>query len=236
MDERPIDDGSDIEPLPDEILAELRAVPVDELARERAIIAALAEAPRTTRRAASPLPLAGAAAAVVLLAGGAVLLSARSGDDADLAIEQQVAMEADTAEAVAADPAADQPAESASREIDDEAAEELTTASEEFDAEETESAAMDEVLTAEADDVMIDPEGAIVPEELLDEALAALSAIQAGELDPPDTDCVMIGGGPVAVTRFRGVEVVLFLDLANATVTALSVEDCSFVVDLRADS
>ena len=71
MDERPIDDGSDIEPLPDEILAELRAVPVDELARERAIIAALAEAPRTTRRAASPLPLAGAAAAVVLLAGGA---------------------------------------------------------------------------------------------------------------------------------------------------------------------
>lgn len=235
MDERPIDDGSDIEPLPDEILAELRAVPVDELARERAIIAALAEAPRTTRRAASPLPLAGAAAAVVLLAGGAVLLSARSGDDADLAIEQQVAMEADTAEAVAADPAADQPAESASREIDDEAAEELTT-SEEFDAEETESAAMDEVLTAEADDVMIDPEGAIVPEELLDEAVAALSAIQAGELDPPDTDCVMIGGGPVAVTRFRGVEVVLFLDLANATVTALSVEDCSFVVDLRADS
>lgn len=223
MDERPIDDGSDIEPLPDEILAELRAVPVDELARERAIIAALAEAPRTTRRAASPLPLAGAAAAVVLLAGGAVLLSARSGDDADLAIEQQVAMEADTAEA-------------ASREIDDEAAEELTTASEEFDAEETESAAMDEVLTAEADDVMIDPEGAIVPEELLDEAFAALSAIQAGELDPPDTDCVMIGGGPVAVTRFRGVEVVLFLDLANATVTALSVEDCSFVVDLRADS
>ncbi len=223
MDERPIDDGSDIEPLPDEILAELRAVPVDELARERAIIAALAEAPRTTRRAASPLPLAGAAAAVVLLAGGAVLLSARSGDDADLAIEQQVAMEADTAEA-------------ASREIDDEATEELTTASEEFDAEETESAAMDEVLTAEADDVMIDPEGAIVPEELLDEAFAALSAIQAGELDPPDTDCVMIGGGPVAVTRFRGVEVVLFLDLANATVTALSVEDCSFVVDLRADS
>lgn len=235
MDERPIDDGSDIEPLPDEILAELRAVPVDELARERAIIAALAEAPRTTRRAASPLPLAGAAAAVVLLAGGAVLLSARSGDDADLAIEQQVAMEADTAEAVAADPAADQPAESASREIDDEAAEELTT-SEEFDAQETESAAMDEVLTAEADDVMIDPEGAIVPEELLDEAFAALSAIQAGELDPPDTDCVMIGGGPAAVTRFRGVEVVLFLDLANATVTALSVEDCSFVVDLRADS
>ena len=145
-------------------------------------------------------------------------------------------MEADTAEAVAADPAADQPAESASREIDDEAAEELTTTSEEFDAEETESAAMDEVLTAEADDVMIDPEGAIVPEELLDEAFAALSAIQAGELDPPDTDCVMIGGGPAAVTRFRGVEVVLFLDLANATVTALSVEDCSFVVDLRADS
>ena len=223
MDERPIDDGSEIEPLPDEILAELRAVPVDELARERAIIAALAEAPRTTRRAASPLPLAGAAAAVVLLAGGAVLLSARSGDDADLAIEQQVAMEADTAEA-------------ASREIDDEAAEELTTTSEEFDAEETESAAMDEVLTAEADDVMIDPEGAIVPKELLDEAVAALSAIQAGELDPPDTDCVMVGGGPVAVTRFRGVEVVLFLDLANATVTALSVEDCSFVVDLRADS
>ena len=223
MDERPIDDGSEIEPLPDEILAELRAVPVDELARERAIIAALAEAPRTTRRAAAPLPLAGAAAAVVLLAGGAVLLSARSGDDADLAIEQQVAMEADTAEA-------------ASREIDDEAAEELTTTSEEFDAEETESAAMDEVLTAEADDVMIDPEGAIVPKELLDEAVAALSAIQAGELDPPDTDCVMVGGGPVAVTRFRGVEVVLFLDLANATVTALSVEDCSFVVDLRADS
>jgi len=222
------DESDGLEPLPDEIVAALRAVPVDEFARERAISAALAEAPRRSRRDTFSMPLVGAAAAVVLLAAGAVLLSPRGGDDADLAIEEPVALEAATSDIDAADLAV----ESAVPEFDEESASDRAMAPAADVAEEEDS----EMSVADDTASSTDDYGAIVPEELFDEAVEALAAIRESDLEPPDTDCVMIGGGPVTVTRFRGVDVVLFLDLANATVTALAVDDCSFVVDHRADS
>jgi hypothetical protein len=82
----------------------------------------------------------------------------------------------------------------------------------------------------EADAASSLDDGAVTPEELFDEAAEALAAIQSGDLKPPVTDCVMMGGGPVLISRFRGVEVVVFADLANSSVTALATSDCSFVV------
>ncbi|MGA1452255.1 MAG: hypothetical protein ACO36D_10215, partial [Ilumatobacteraceae bacterium] len=91
--------------------------------------------------------------------------------------------------------------------------------------------AMDD--TGEADTQATVDDGAETPAELFDEATEALAAIQSGELKPPATDCVMMGGGPVVITVFRGVEVVLFADLANGSVTALATSDCGFVVDYQ---
>ena len=91
--------------------------------------------------------------------------------------------------------------------------------------------AMDD--TGEADTQAVVDDGAETPAELFDEATEALAAIQSGELKPPATDCVMMGGGPVVITLFRGVEVVLFADLANGSVTALATSDCGFVVDYQ---
>lgn len=108
-------------------------------------------------------------------------------------------------------------------------------ASDEFSADEPaaiEAApAMDD--TGEADTQATVDDGAETPAELFDEATEALAGIQSGELKPPATDCVMMGGGPVVITVFRGVEVVLFADLANGSVTALATSDCGFVVDYQ---
>ena len=209
--------------LPEDVLRALRSVEVDELARERAITAALAAAPQ--RRRINPTPLLGVAAAVLLVVAGAgIVLPRAGGDDSEVAIESA----ADTA---------------ASDEIQVEAAEapeaelmvEERVASDEFSADEpaaieaaTEMDDADEAGTKS----MVD-EGAETPAELFDEATEALAAIQSGELKPPATDCVMMGGGPVVITLFRGVEVVLFADLANGSVTALATSDCGFVVDYQ---
>ena len=211
------------ETLPDDVLHALRSVEVDELARERAITAALAAAPR--RRRVNPAPLLGAAAAVLLVvAGTAIVLPRTGGDDAEIAIESA----ADTA-------ASDEMQVEAAEAPEAELMVEERVASDEFSADEPaaiEAApAMDD--TGEADTQAVVDDGAETPAELFDEATEALAAIQSGELKPPATDCVMMGGGPVVITVFRGVEVVLFADLANGSVTALATSDCGFVVDYQ---
>ena len=211
------------ETLPDDVLHALRSVEVDELARERAITAALAAAPR--RRRVNPAPLLGAAAAVLLVvAGTAIVLPRTGGDDAEIAIESA----ADTG-------VSDEMQVEAAEAPEAELMVEERVASDEFSADEPaaiEAApAMDD--TGEADTQAVVDDGAETPAELFDEATEALAAIQSGELKPPATDCVMMGGGPVVITVFRGVEVVLFADLANGSVTALATSDCGFVVDYQ---
>jgi len=209
--------------LPDDVLHALRSVEVDQLARERAITAALAAAPQ--RRRINPTPLLGVAAAVLLVvAGAAIVLPRTGGDDAEIAIESA----ADTA-------ASDEMQVEAAEAPEAELMVEERVASDEFSADEPaaiEAApAMDD--TGEADTQATVDDGAETPAELFDEATEALAGIQSGELKPPATDCVMIGGGPVVITLFRGVEVVLFADLANGSVTALATSDCGFVVDYQ---
>ncbi len=209
--------------LPDDVLHALRSVEVDQLARERAITAALAAAPQ--QRRINPTPLLGAAAAVLLVvAGAAIVLPRTGGDDAEIAIESA----ADTA-------ASDEMQVEAAEAPEAELMVEERVASDEFSADEPaaiEAApAMDD--TGEADTQATVDDGAETPAELFDEATEALAGIQSGELKPPATDCVMMGGGPVVITLFRGVEVVLFADLANGSVTALATSDCGFVVDYQ---
>ncbi len=209
--------------LPDDVLRALRSVEVDELARERAITAALAAAPQ--QRRINPTPLLGVAAAVLLVvAGAAIVLPRAGGDDAEIAIESA----ADTA-------ASDEMQVEAAEAPEAELMVEERVASDEFSADEPaaiEAApAMDD--TGEADTQATVDDGAETPAELFDEATEALAGIQSGELKPPATDCVMMGGGPVVITVFRGVEVVLFADLANGSVTALATSDCGFVVDYQ---
>jgi hypothetical protein len=209
--------------LPDDVLHALRSVEVDELARERAITAALAAAPQ--RRRINPTPLLGVAAAVLLVVAGAGIVLPRAGeDDSEVAIESAVDI-------------------AASDEMQVEAAEapetelmiEEQVANEEYSADEPASieAATEMDDAYEADTKSMVDEGAETPAELFDEATGALAGIQSGELKPPATDCVMMGGGPVVITLFRGVEVVLFADLANGSVTALATSDCGFVVDYQ---
>lgn len=209
--------------LPDDVLHALRSVEVDELARERAITAALAAAPQ--RRRINPTPLLGVAAAVLLVVAGAGIVLPRAGeDDSEVAIESAVDI-------------------AASDEMQVEAAEapetelmiEERVANEEYSADEPASieAATEMDDAYEADTKSMVDEGAETPAELFDEATEALAGIQSGELKPPATDCVMMGGGPVVITVFRGVEVVLFADLANGSVTALATSDCGFVVDYQ---
>jgi hypothetical protein len=209
--------------LPDDVLHALRSVEVDELARERAITAALAAAPQ--RRRINPTPLLGVAAAVLLVVAGAGIVLPRAGeDDSEVAIESAVDI-------------------AASDEMQVEAAEapetelmiEERVANEEYSADEPASieAATEMDDAYEADTKSMVDEGAETPAELFDEATEALAGIQSGELKPPATDCVMMGGGPVVITLFRGVEVVLFADLANGSVTALATSDCGFVVDYQ---
>ena len=209
--------------LPDDVLHALRSVEVDELARERAITAALAAAPQ--RRRINPTPLLGVAAAVLLVVAGAGIVLPRAGvDDSEVAIESAVDI-------------------AASDEMQVEAAEapetelmiEERVANEEYSADEPTSieAATEMDDAYEADTKSMADEGAETPAELFDEATGALAGIQSGELKPPATDCVMMGGGPVVITLFRGVEVVLFADLANGSVTALATSDCGFVVDYQ---
>ncbi|MGA0271996.1 MAG: hypothetical protein ACO3M8_05420 [Ilumatobacteraceae bacterium] len=216
-------DDEHTETLPDDVLHALRSVEVDQLARERAITAALAAAPQ--QRRINPTPLLGAAAAVLLVvAGAAIVLPRTGGDDAEIAIESA----ADTA-------ASDEMQVEAAEAPEAELMVEERVASDEFSADEPaaiEAApAMDD--TGEADTQATVDDGAETPAELFDKATEALAAIQSGELKPPATDCVMMGGGPVVITVFRGVEVVLFADLANGSVTALATSDCGFVVDYQ---
>jgi len=216
-------DDEHTETLPDDVLHALRSVEVDKLARERAITAALAAAPQ--QRRINPTPLLGAAAAVLLVvAGAAIVLPRTGGDDAEIAIESA----ADTA-------ASDEMQVEAAEAPEAELMVEERVASDEFSADEPaaiEAApAMDD--TGEADTQATVDDGAETPAELFDEATEALAGIQSGELKPPATDCVMMGGGPVVITVFRGVEVVLFADLANGSVTALATSDCGFVVDYQ---
>ncbi|MGA1184288.1 MAG: hypothetical protein ACO3WV_02015 [Ilumatobacteraceae bacterium] len=222
MDDPRFDDEH-TETLPDDVLHALRSVEVDQLARERAITAALAAAPQ--QRRINPTPLLGAAAAVLLVvAGAAIVLPRTGGDDAEIAIESA----ADTA-------ASDEMQVEAAEAPEAELMVEERVASDEFSADEPaaiEAApAMDD--TGEADTQATVDDGAETPAELFDEATEALAGIQSGELKPPATDCVMMGGGPVVITLFRGVEVVLFADLANGSVTALATSDCGFVVDYQ---
>ena len=209
--------------LPEDVLRALRSVEVDELARERAITAALAAAPR--RRRINPTPLLGVAAAVLLVVAGAgIVLPRAGGDDSEVAIESAV----DTA-------ANDEMQVEAAEAPETELIIEEQVANEEYSADEPASieAATEMDDAYEADTKSMVDEGAETPAELFDEATEALAAIQSGELKPPATDCVMMGGGPVVITRFRGVEVVLFADLANGSVTALATSDCGFVVDYQ---
>ena len=222
VDDRRFDDEH-TERLPDDVLHALRSVEVDELARERAITAALAAAPR--RRRINATPLLGVAAAVLLVvAGAAIVLPRTGGDDAEIAVESA----ADTA-------ASDEMQVEAAEAPEAELMVEERVANDEFSADEPaaiEAApAMDD--TGEADTQATVDDGAETPAELFDEATEALAGIQSGELKPPATDCVMMGGGPVVITLFRGVEVVLFADLANGSVTALATSDCGFVVDYQ---
>ncbi|MFZ8947774.1 MAG: hypothetical protein ACO20T_02885 [Ilumatobacteraceae bacterium] len=222
MDDPRFDDEH-TETLPDDVLHALRSVEVDQLARERAITAALAAAPQ--QRRINPTPLLGAAAAVLLVvAGAAIVLPRTGGDDAEIAIESA----ADTA-------ASDEMQVEAAEAPEAELMVEERVASDEFSADEPaaiEAApAMDD--TGEADTQATVDDGAETPAELFDKATEALAGIQSGELKPPATDCVMMGGGPVVITVFRGVEVVLFADLANGSVTALATSDCGFVVDYQ---
>ena len=209
--------------LPEDVLHALRSVEVDQLARERAITAALAAAPQ--QRRINPTPLLGAAAAVLLVVAGAgIVLPRTGGDDAEIAIESA----ADTA-------ASDEMQVEAAEAPEAELMVEERVANEEYSADQSaaiEAApAMDD--TGEADTQATVDDGAETPAELFDEATEALAGIQSGELKPPATDCVMMGGGPVVITVFRGVEVVLFADLANGSVTALATSDCGFVVDYQ---
>ncbi len=209
--------------LPDDVLHALRSVEVDELARERAITAALAAAPQ--RRRINPTPLLGVAAAVLLVVAGAgIVLPRAGGDDSEVAIESAV----DTA-------ANDEMQVEAAEAPETELIIEEQVANEEYSADEPASieAATEMDDAYEADTKSMVDEGAETPAELFDEATEALAAIQSGELKPPATDCVMMGGGPVVITVFRGVEVVLFADLANGSVTALATSDCGFVVDYQ---
>ncbi len=209
--------------LPEDVLHALRSVEVDQLARERAITAALAAAPQ--QRRINPTPLLGAAAAVLLVvAGAAIVLPRAGGDDAEIAIESA----ADTA-------ASDEMQVEAAEAPEAELMVEERVANEEYSADEPASieAATEMDDAYEADTKSMVDEGAETPAELFDEATEALAGIQSGELKPPATDCVMMGGGPVVITLFRGVEVVLFADLANGSVTALATSDCGFVVDYQ---
>ncbi len=209
--------------LPEDVLRALRSVEVDELARERAITAALAAAPR--RRRINPTPLLGVAAAVLLVVAGAgIVLPRAGGDDSEVAIESAV----DTA-------ANDEMQVEAAEAPETELIIEEQVANEEYSADEPASieAATEMDDAYEADTKSMVDEGAETPAELFDEATEALAAIQSGELKPPATDCVMMGGGPVVITLFRGVEVVLFADPANGSVTALATSDCGFVVDYQ---
>ncbi|MGA0359900.1 MAG: hypothetical protein ACO3NX_10120, partial [Ilumatobacteraceae bacterium] len=196
---------------------------VDQLARERAITAALAAAPQ--QRRINPTPLLGAAAAVLLVVAGAgIVLPRTGGHDSEVAIESAV-------DIAASDEMQVEAAEAPEAEL----MVEERVASDEFSADEPaaiEAApAMDD--TGEADTQATVDDGAETPAELFDKATEALAAIQSSELKPPATDCVMMGGGPVVITVFRGVEVVLFADLANGSVTALATSDCGFVVDYQ---
>ncbi len=227
------DDGDEpMEALPDDVLTAMRSVEIDQLARERAITAALAAAPR--QRLFSSTSLLGAAAAALLVVAGAAIVLPRGEDDSGVAIES-------TFDAALADGGKLETigTETADDAAGDAAVIEQRVASEEYSADEPAAAeaapAVDTVIDTddeaeEADAASSLDDGAVTPEELFDEAAEALAAIQSGDLKPPVTDCVMMGGGPVLISRFRGVEVVVFADLANGSVTALATSDCSFVV------
>jgi hypothetical protein len=232
MDDARFDEGDEpIEALPDDVLSALRTVEIDELARESAITAALAAAPQPRRF--NYNTLLGAAAAAILVVAGAAIVLPRGGDDSEVAIESTF----DSAKVDDGEP------ETVGTDTSDGAAViEQRVASEEFSNDEAIAAeaapAIDTVIgtddeAEEADAASSLDDGAVTPEELFDEATAALVAIQSGDLVPPATDCVMMGGGPVVITVFRGVEVVLFADLANGSVTALATSDCGFVVDYQ---
>ncbi|MGA1062004.1 MAG: hypothetical protein ACO3VH_06710, partial [Ilumatobacteraceae bacterium] len=166
--------------LPDDVLHALRSVEVDQLARERAITAALAAAPQ--QRRINPTPLLGAAAAVLLVvAGAAIVLPRTGGDDAEIAIESA----ADTA-------ASDEMQVEAAEAPETELMIEERVANEEYSADEPTSieAATEMDDAYEADTKSMVDEGAETPAELFDEATGALAGIQSGELKPPATDCV----------------------------------------------
>jgi hypothetical protein len=231
------DDGDEpMEALPDDVLTALRSVEIDQLARERAITAALAAAAR--RRRFSSTSLLGAAAAALLVVAGAAIVLPRGGDDSGVTIESTfdaALADGGELETIGTETADD----AAGGAADDAAVIEQRVASEEYSADEPAAAeaapAVDTVIDTddeaeEADAASSLDDGAVTPEELFDEAAEALAAIQSGDLKPPVTDCVMMGGGPVLISRFRGVEVVVFADLANGSVTALATSDCSFVV------
>lgn len=216
------------------VAASLRAVSdVDPVVRDSAIAAALAASDdarvvpiaeaRSRRRVRLMSSLSAAAAAVVLVAVGVSVIPSMGGDDSGdmsmVVVEQANDEEPAQYEAVADESAADSSAKSALME---------PSATEQPLAEATAGEAqLSSPVVANNPTPLLDSEA-----ELIDQTDLFASQLSAGATEPPESSCVMLGGGPVGIAIYAGVEVVLFRDLASGTYTALSTTDCSTVVQV----
>lgn len=224
------DDGMvELEP---EVAGALRAVPpVESSVRSAAIAAALNSvdadvvpiAAARSRRLRVMSSMTAAAATVALVVAGITVTNSGGDDSADFsaaeeAAEEPIALEPST-EMVAEEPTAAMYESAAADEpVEEPAAEEYAL---------EESAVAGEASTAERALPVIENES-----ELIDQIDFLASQVSEGRVDPPTTECVMIGGGPVGRALFEGLEVVLFRDLASGTYTALSADDCSPVAQI----
>lgn len=236
----------DMVELDHEVRAALRsAVPVDEAARARAIAAALDAvgddttvvsftAARSRRRIRVASSLSAAAAIVVVVSIG-ITTSRSGGDDAAMTMEASIeAMDIARVEEPAA--SADDQYGIGEESMSVMAADENDAAGKAY-SESAEEPASDEPaaepLTTSSylgDDMPIIATTA----ELIDLIDVLAERVATGDAEPPDTSCVMIGGGAVGQATYDGVDVVLFRDLAMGTYTALALDDCRTVIQTTA--
>ncbi len=232
----------DMVELDHQVRAALRsAVAVDAAARARAVAAALdavggdtavvpfTAAPSRRRiRVASSLS---AAAAVVVVVSIGVITSRSGGDEAATMMEASIeATDNDRVEepAAGADDQYGIAEESMSVMASDEndAADKAYSATAEEPA--NEEPAAEPLITSSylGDDMPI----LATTTELVELIDLLAERVATGDAEPPDTSCVMIGGGAVGRATYDGVNVVLFRDLAMGTYTALALDDCRTVV------
>lgn len=225
-----------------EVRAALRgAVQVDEAARARAITAALdavngdtsvvaLRSARSRRRIRVASSLSAAAAIVVVVSVG--ITTSRSGGD-DAAMTMEASIEAtDIARSEEPAAGADDQYGIAEESMSVMAADENDAAGEAYSESAEEPASDEPAAEPLITSSYLGDETPIIDTtaELIDLIDVLAERVATGDAEPPDTSCVMIGGGAVGQATYDGVDVVLFRDLAVGTYTALALDDCRTIV------